>query len=55
LRQSISSCFTSKRREDISTESIRKCFNSFDDKTILFWIDRLQHMLQFAQDELDNN
>jgi hypothetical protein len=55
LRQSIASCFTSKRRENISAESIRKKFNSFDDETILFWIDRLQHMLQFAQDELNNN
>jgi len=55
LRQSIASCFTSKRRENISAESIRKKFNSFDDETILFWIDRLQRMLQFAQDELDNN
>jgi len=54
LRQSISSCFTSKRKEDISTESIRKYFNSYDDKTIDFWIEIFTHMKQFAIKEREN-
>lgn len=55
LRNSISSCFTSKRREYISAESIRGCFNKPEDKTIEFWIEKFTHLLQFAKKERQNN
>jgi len=54
LRQSISSCFTSKRKEDISAESIRISFNTPNEKILEFWIEKFTHMMQFAKKEREN-
>ena len=48
LRKSISACFTSKRQEDISVESIRTSFNNPNEKVLDFWIEVFTHMKQFA-------
>ncbi len=54
LRRSISSCFTSKRSEDISAESIRTSLKKLNEKVIDFWIEKWIHMIQLAKKDRKN-